>query len=97
MKSLIQWTLKRYISHYKKVIDGDKKFVLMEIIIQATNDQPQETFLKYWKEIQPLLQKDFEIHEYTIFYWSCFEKLDESEFWTITPWLRVLWDSSNIK
>src|SRR3990170_5873376 len=73
--------IERYISHYKKLIDDDKKFVLMEIMLQATNDQSQEAFfLKYWEEIQPLLQKDFKIHEYTIFYWSCFEKLDESEF-----------------
>lgn len=59
--------IEKYISHYNDTTDNDKKFVLMEIIIQATSDQRNATdFFKYWEIIKPLLTKDFSIHQFTI-------------------------------
>jgi hypothetical protein len=84
--------IERYIHHYKIIRDEDKKFVLMEAIIQANSDQQlKEDMEKYWQMVKPLLQQDFSIHEYTIFYWCCFETEDINDCFAITPYLRVLW------
>ncbi|HSY76811.1 MAG TPA: hypothetical protein VK890_08140 [Bacteroidia bacterium] len=86
--------IERYITHYKKLTDDDKRFVLMEIIIQATNDQPDTAgFSKYWNVIKPLLQNNFKIHEYSVFYWSCFDNKNIEDCFTITPNMRELWNN----
>ncbi|MDN3585105.1 hypothetical protein QWY86_00380 [Pedobacter aquatilis] len=84
--------IEKYIEHYVKLTDEDKKFVLMEGIIQATEDQVREVqFLKYWNEIKYLLDNDFYIHEYTIYYWSCFDNENIDDCWRITPFMRQFW------
>ena len=84
--------IEKYISHYDETTDEDEKFVLMELIIQATEDQEkQKSFTKYWDRVKPVLEKDFNIHEYTIHYWSCFDNEDEEDCWKITPLMRQLW------
>jgi len=88
--------IEKYIAHYKVLTDDDKKFVLMEIIIQATTDQPDaSSFTKYWNIIKPLLQQNFKIHEYTIFYWSSFDNKNIEDCFTITPNMRELWSSKS--
>lgn len=85
--------IEKYIAHYRVTVDEDKKFVLMEAIIHATTDQRQKTdFEKYWNIIKPLLIDNFSIHEYSIFYWSCFELDDLADCFIITPNMRQLWD-----
>jgi predicted protein tyrosine phosphatase len=86
--------IEKYILHYNSTTDENKKFVLMEIIIQATNDQNEEAdFLKYWSKIKSILQENFTLHEFTIFYWSCFDNQNLNDTWTITLFLRELWNS----
>lgn len=73
-----------YIGHYEKLTDGDKKFVLMEGIIVALElQQTEEVFLKYWNKVKPILEKDFDIHEYTI-YWAGGNS-------RIGPFMKQLW------
>ena len=84
--------IEKYIYHYDETTDEDEKFVLMELIIQATEDQEkQKLFTKYWNRVKFILEKDFNIHEYTIHYWSCFDNEDEEDCWKITPLMRQLW------
>jgi hypothetical protein len=84
--------IEKYIRHYDKLIDEDKKFVLMEIMIQATTDQNNEYDLKkYWTELKTRLLSDKVIHEYTLYYWSCFDNEDLNDCWEITPFVRSLW------
>ena len=84
--------IEKYIAHYQLTSDEDKKFLLMEVILQATNDQNQRTDVeKYWNEIKQLLIDDFLIHEYSVFYWSCFKDKNLDNCWTITPYMRQLW------
>ena len=85
--------VEKYIEHYEKLTDEDKKFVLMEGIIQATEDQDTGVyFLKYWNRIKPLLENDFYIHEFTVYYWSCFDNKNIKDCWKITPFMRQLWE-----
>lgn len=88
--------IEKYLSHYILTVDDDKKFVLMEIIIQAIEDQPSEVkFLKYSEEAIQILQKDFKIHEYTIYYWANFDNDKLEHAWRIAPLMRHLWLQAN--
>jgi alkylated DNA repair dioxygenase AlkB len=79
----------KYISHYQLIDDEDKKFVLMEIIIQATTNLEQD-FDNYWNTVRNLLKQNFQVHKYSIYYWSLFEN-DSTDCWQITPFMRTLW------
>ena len=88
--------IEKYLNHYDGLTDEDQKFVLMEMIIQATTDQPTaKLFHKYWVETKKRLIKDFDIHQYTVYYWSCFDNERLEDCWTITPNMRQLWTVLN--
>jgi hypothetical protein len=81
----------KYIDYYQTITNEDEKFVLMEAIIQATEDQDKsELFSKYCNIIQYFLKEDFHIHEYTIHYWSCFDTENIKDCWKISPLMREL-------
>lgn len=83
--------IENYFRHYDKQVDEDKKFILMEMLIQALTDIENEgDFNKYWNLLKTRIIKDFKIHEYTIFYWCCFEE-KLSLCWKVTPNMRELW------
>jgi hypothetical protein len=64
----------------------------MELIIQAVEDQSTEVlFQEYWNIIKPILEKDFHIHEYTIYYWADFENESLDNSWRISALMRNLW------
>ena len=84
--------IEKYISHYELTKDDDKKFVVMEFIIQATEDQnTEDLFLKYCESIKPILETDFKLHEFTIYYWACFDKENLDDCWKIATLMRQLW------
>jgi hypothetical protein len=65
--------IENYFRHYDEQTDEDKKFILMQMLIQALTDIESESdFIEYWKLLKKRVIKDFQTHEYTIFYWSCF-------------------------
>ncbi len=60
---LIPADIEKYIEHYKKLADDDKKFVLMEGILDATEIQSsEELHIKYWNRVRKILEQDFAIH-----------------------------------
>jgi len=62
--------LHEYLDHYVKLLDDDKRFTLMEMIMDALAAQPSESdFHKFWNKVRVFLLEDYAIHEYTIFYW----------------------------
>ena len=64
----------------------------MEIIIQATEEQnTDELFKKYCEVIKPILETDFELHEFTIHYWACFDNENLDDCWKIATLMRKLW------
>lgn len=88
--------IEKYLNHYNKLSDDDEKFVLMEILIQATNDQLEiKKFLDYWKETKLRLIDNFDLHEYTIYYWACFDNEELEDCWIVTPYMRELWLKQN--
>jgi hypothetical protein len=87
--------IEKYLDYYNITKDEDKKFILMKMLIQSIEEQPnEENFLHYWNMIKGLIEKDFFIHEYTVWEWCLFEEVDEDNIgdaWKITPFLRELW------
>lgn len=83
--------IENYFQHYEEQVDDDKKFSLMEMLIQALTDiEDQNEFDKNWSCLRLKIIEDFDIHEYTIFYWSCFEE-KLSDCWKVTSYMRKLW------
>lgn len=81
-----------YLAYYESTEDWDVKFVLMEMMIQAVEEQPEEEkFQKYSGVIRSVLTKDFDMHEYTVYYWALLDDLPVSNPWRITPLMRQLW------
>jgi predicted SAM-dependent methyltransferase len=88
--------INKYLSHYSSLKDDDMKFVLMEIIIEATENQNNEKkFSKYCETVKIILEKDFKLHEYTIYYWACFDNENLEDCWQITPLMRQIWKNKN--
>ncbi len=86
--------IEKYISCYKISTDDDKKFVLMEMIIQAIVDQPNELqLLNYWKIVTPLLLENFKIHEFNIHYWKELSKDNFDNCKILNPLLIQHWNS----
>lgn len=84
--------IEKYLSYYETLTDEDEKFVLMEGIIDATEyQQTEDLFITYCNKVNRLLRKDFNIHEYTIHYWSYFESANLEDWWRITPLMRQIW------
>lgn len=91
--------IEKYINHYETLSNDDKKFVLMEGIINATENQlTEELFFKYWNKVKVILENDFNVHEYTVYYRACFDVENIEDCWRVTPLMRKLWeDNSKLK
>lgn len=81
-----------YLRHYQSQKDDNKKFVLMEMILQAVEDQAEHSLAqKYWNEVKPLLSKDFDLHQFTIYRWACISKPHLEGCFKISPPMADLW------
>jgi len=85
--------IEEYIQAYgTKITNEDTKFSLMEMIIQSLTEQENEKLMnEKWKQVKPILNKDFDLHEYTIYYWCCWDNDDIDDCWEVTPLLREFW------
>ena len=63
--------IQQYLDYYVQLKDDDKRFTLMEMILDAIAEQPNETeFLKFWQKVKPILIKNYLLHEFTVHYWK---------------------------
>ena len=87
--------LQQYLDHYSTLKDDDKKFTLMEMILDAIAGQSNENeFLNYWDKLQPILITDYLIHEFTIHYWKDMDGFASSNL--MTPLIQKLIFNKNI-
>lgn len=82
-----------YIEAYDThVTNDDSKFSLMEMIIQTLADLKNENLRnEKWEKIFPILNRDFDLHQYTVYYWCCWDNDDINDWWNITPLMRKFW------
>lgn len=79
---------------YPKLIDDDEKFLLMRGILYALDEVQGDDFEPYSQKTIALLKTDFDVHKFTIYYWTLYgDNPDEGEGFTITPLMRDIWNS----
>lgn len=87
----------KYHCIYDSLITKEEKFVMMQIMMQATNDLIEDKCDNDgWIELEKRLIWDYEIHKFLINYWSCLDSESSSHWWGITPLIRNLF-SKQIK
>lgn len=83
--------VQEYLDHYAQLNDDDKKFTLMEMILDAIAQQSNERdFMNYWQKVKPILIEDYVIHEFTIHYWKGMTTQNFERSETMTPLIRNL-------
>jgi len=87
--------IQEYLDHYMRLIDDDKKFTLMEMILDSLANQSTEAnFFKFWQRAKSILIKDYSIHEFTIHYWKQMtEEFERSN--VMTPLIQNLISEMN--
>ncbi len=73
----------------------DDKFTLMEIIVASLNDLEGADLASHpaWHEARGILREQCVLHADTICYWSCIEEPDVAECFSITPYMREIWQA----
>jgi hypothetical protein len=68
--------INEYIQLYLKMhMTDDDRFGIMETIIQSVEDLYSRNGFppKQWSIVKKLLKRNKELHQYTVFYWSCLD------------------------
>src|SRR5262249_46288428 len=74
-------------------LSDDERVALMEIILQSFEDLGQTIGLDpRWHRTLELLDRNIDLHAYSVWYWSDLENEDADEQWLITPFLRRILD-----
>jgi hypothetical protein len=81
------------IDHYDSLKDTEKKFVLMKSIIYSTIEIGiKKEMRSIWEtRIKDRIVSDFDIHEYTVFSWSCFNNSNHYTSSSSCPYMCEIW------
>ncbi len=83
------------LNEYRKLSDDDEKFLLMCAILYALDEESDEVeFEIYRAEATELLNLDFPIHEFTVFYWTLYDNPEFEDGFKITPLMREVWKTN---
>ena len=82
-----------FLSAYKKEpLDNDEKFTLLEILLQSFEYSEEELNNSYrWQELLKLIESNFQLHAYSVWYWADFENDNLGDEWRITLFMRKLY------
>ena len=81
-----------FISVYESgQLDDDEKFILMETIIQSFEElnSPLATEPR-WGKILKLIEKNIQLHIYSVWYWSDLENDNKDEQWRVNPFIKSI-------
>lgn len=79
------------LQEYPKLVDKDEKSLLMRGILYALDEDGEESFELHSQKVIGFLKADFDIHSYTIYYWTCYSS--DSDGFRITPLMCDIWNS----
>jgi hypothetical protein len=86
--------LKFCLQEYSKLVDDDEKFLLMVGILYALDEVQGDQFESSSQKTIELLKNDFDLHKFTIYYWTLYRDYpNEGDGFTITPLMRNIWNS----
>ena len=61
------------------------------ILYRLYEEMNEIEFKKYGTEVVELLNRDFAIHEFTVFYWTLYDHPEYQDGFKITPLMRKVW------
>ncbi|ASZ11191.1 hypothetical protein KTO58_19250 [Chitinophaga pendula] len=90
--------IEKYLAKYGSTDDDDIRFLLMEMIIETSHEGWSHNWiLNVWPRVECLLRKNFLLHEYTVYYWCCFDNENIEDCFHITISMRMLWNEQSGK
>ncbi|MCP4440486.1 MAG: hypothetical protein GY810_16195 [Aureispira sp.] len=98
-RSMQDWTyiiadldyIDQYWTVYNSLEQEDERFTMMEILIEATNQIADEEFEEYWAKLRTCLIQEIELHQFTVYYWCCFDNENLEDCFYISGPMRKLW------
>lgn len=80
-------------AYLSEPLTADERFVLMEIIVQSSEDHPAPLSAQpRWGEVVESLRANVALHATTISYWACVDEPSQplEELWRVTQAMREL-------
>nr|WP_295865996.1 hypothetical protein [uncultured Chitinophaga sp.] len=88
--------IEKYFTTYETSDDDDIRFILMEMIIETSNEDRYFDWKgQVWPKVYSLLKKNFLLHAYTVYYWCDFDSERIEDSFSITPEMRGLWEEQS--
>jgi hypothetical protein len=85
--------IEKYFTKYAATNVPDIRFTLAKMMLETSNENSEFDWLSaVWPRLRQLLLANFELHEYTIFYWCSFESENIDDTFYISPYMRQLWN-----
>ncbi|AXT61418.1 hypothetical protein D1816_14020 [Aquimarina sp. AD10] len=88
--------LSDFLKIYQTELDNDNdKFTLMSLIVSSFDDGFSEEDIEIkelWEVCRIILEKECFLHFSIIKYWSLLEEKDAKNIFSITPYIRKVWD-----
>ncbi len=83
-----------YLSLYRESgLTDDERFTLMETVLQAFENLPCDLSSdSRWTDVLDILDRNIDLHAYSVWYWADTEDVLGDEGWRVTPFLRKLVD-----
>jgi hypothetical protein len=92
--------LSDFLKVYQTELDNDDdKFTLMSLIVSSFDDGLSEAdteVKKMWEICRTILEKECFLHFSIIKYWSLLEEKDEENVFSITPYMREIWNKVEV-
>jgi len=88
-----------FLSTYESgALSDDERFTLMETILQSFENLPQSTGSDTrWHRALELLNKNIQLHIYSVWYWSDVENENGEDSWRVTPFLRQILEKHRMR
>jgi len=80
---------------YDGLTDDDEKFLLMTAMLYALDEKNEEEAGLYTDRISKFLNRDFDIHKHTIYYWALYSNLEPEDEFRMASFLRGVWNNNH--
>lgn len=79
----------------KNSLPDDEQFTLLEIILQSFEESDTDLYTnELWLEVLSLIEKNFNLHAYSVWYWAGFQNDSKDEEWNVTPFMRRIYEKN---
>lgn len=84
--------LDEYLGLYDALTDDDERFTLMDVMLQAVEEQDSPLRLvQGWEELRQRIRQRPALHAWQMWYWRVWATATLTDAFFITPYTRELW------